>query len=80
MANHTSNSINPIPPDACQKGLPQLTPLAETYQNINQAPLAMVTIPLQPWETIYHPEFALQAGTIFSSLSLPFGRSGGKVL
>lgn len=80
MENKNSNSMKPIPPDACHKGLPQLSPLAEVYKNLNEAPLGMVYIPIQQWGDTYDDDFALQAGTIFPELNLPFGRSGGKIL
>lgn len=38
-------------------------------------PVAMAYVPFQPWEKIYDQEQALQAGTVFPSLNLPF--SGG---
>lgn len=34
--------------------------------------LAMGMIPVQPWETPYTPEKALNRGTIFPKLDLPF--------
>ena len=41
-------------------------------------PLASVFAPLQEFSEIYDPENALERGTIFKELDLPFGRSGGK--
>ncbi len=35
-------------------------------------PLAITTIPVQPWETPYEQQIALKQGTIFPSLDLPF--------
>ncbi len=35
-------------------------------------PLAMAYVPMQPWEKTYGPEEALQAGTVFPGLDLPF--------
>ena len=34
--------------------------------------VAMTYVPMQPWEEPYDPETGLAAGTIFSSLDLPF--------
>lgn len=34
--------------------------------------LAMGMIPVQPWETPYAPDVALDRGTIFPKLDLPF--------
>lgn len=41
-------------------------------------PLAIVTIPMQPWEQPYDPETALKHGTVFPSLNLPFYVTGGE--
>lgn len=39
--------------------------------------LAMAYVPSQPWEELYESEEALQRGTIFRQLDLPFeGRRG----
>lgn len=34
--------------------------------------LAMASVPVQQWETLYNPETALAKGTIFPCLDLPF--------
>lgn len=34
--------------------------------------LAMASVPVQSWETLYAPDVALMKGTIFPSLDLPF--------
>lgn len=41
-------------------------------QDFENWPLAMAYVPMQPWEEPYPQEQALQAGTIFPSLDLPF--------
>ncbi len=41
-------------------------------------PLAITTVPVQPWEEPYDPIKALGAGTIFPSLDLPFYLTGGE--
>ena len=38
----------------------------------NEKVLAMGMIPVQPWETPYAPDVALDRGTIFPKLDLPF--------
>ena len=40
--------------------------------------LAIATIPMQPWEEPYDACKALQAGTIFPGLDLPFYVTGGE--
>lgn len=40
-------------------------------------PLAIATIPMQPWETPYEPAKGLKQGTIFPSLDLPFYAAEG---
>lgn len=47
--------------------------------NPDVIPLAIATIPMQPWETPYEPAKGLKQGTIFPSLDLPFyAIEGGK--
>ena len=41
-------------------------------------PLAMVYSPCQAWRDAYAPEVALERGTLFSELDLPFEPSGCK--
>jgi hypothetical protein len=41
-------------------------------------PLAIASIPMQPWEQPYNPQTALKHGTIFPSLNLPFYVTGGE--
>ena len=38
--------------------------------------LAIATVPMQCWRLTYSPEKALQAGTMFAELNLPF--KGGR--
>lgn len=40
-------------------------------------PLAMAYVPWQEWRNIYNQEKALQRGTIFEELDLPFQGRGG---
>lgn len=47
---------------------------------IRQAALAIASIPVQPWETLYDPEKALKQGTAFPCLDLPFFKTGGESL
>lgn len=39
---------------------------------LGSLPLAMAYVPFQRWKTIYSLERALQAGTVFPELDLPF--------
>lgn len=39
---------------------------------INELPLAMAYVPMQKWRKIYKNEVALERGTIFKELDLPF--------
>lgn len=41
-------------------------------------PLAIVTVPMQPWEEPYDACRALKTGTIFPCLDLPFYVTGGE--
>jgi len=42
-----------------------------------ELPLAMTYMPIQVWRNVYAPCDALQAGTIFAELDLPFYGKGG---
>lgn len=50
--------------------------LAEPTETVH---LAIVTIPMQPWEQPYDPVTALKNGTIFPCLNLPFFETGGEM-
>ena len=39
---------------------------------IDSLPLAMAYVPMQKWKTIYNNDVALNRGTIFPELDLPF--------
>ncbi|WP_320938051.1 spore coat associated protein CotJA [Enterocloster lavalensis] len=41
-------------------------------------PLAIATVPMQPWETPYNAATALKQGTIFPCLDKPFYVTGGE--
>lgn len=60
----------------CQNGCG----VACTGWGLNDHPVAMVYSPCQPWADVYKPEIALERGTLFKSLDLPFeaaSRRGG---
>ena len=40
-------------------------------------PLAIATVPIQPWETPVSPAVGLKQGSIFPGLALPFFKEGG---
>lgn len=42
-------------------------------------PLAIASIPIQPWEVPSAPASGLKQGSIFPSLVLPFFKEGGNV-
>ena len=39
---------------------------------LDDLPLAMSYVPMQKWEDIYAPAMALDRGTLFAKLDLPF--------
>lgn len=39
---------------------------------LDELPLAMAYVPKQKWKKLYEPDVALERGTIFSELDLPF--------
>ena len=46
-------------------------------QGAVQLPLAMAYVPMQGWSQTYDPAVALQRGTVFPELDLPFMVIGG---
>lgn len=45
----------------------------------DQLCIAIVSMPMQPWEQPYDPAAALKNGTIFPCLNLPFYVTGGEM-
>lgn len=43
----------------------------------DRLPLAIATVPIQPWETPSSPAAGLKQGSIFPGLVLPFFKEGG---
>lgn len=39
---------------------------------LDELPIAMAYVPLQKWRNVYDPDVALERGTLFSELDLPF--------
>ena len=39
---------------------------------LDELPLAMAYVPMQKWEDLYVPSMALDRGTLFAKLDLPF--------
>ena len=39
---------------------------------LDSLPLAMSYVPMQKWEDLYAPPMALERGTLFAKLDLPF--------
>ena len=46
--------------------------------HLNNFPIAMAYVPMQQWRKIYSNEVALDRGTIFEELDLPFMGRGGE--
>lgn len=44
--------------------------------DIDDLPLAMAYVPMQRWEKLYDPATALDRGTLFCKLDLPFVGKG----
>ena len=49
-------------------------PAADASSCIDRFPLAMAYVPMQIWRMVFSPEKALEQGTIFQELDLPFMR------
>jgi hypothetical protein len=58
---------------SCDCETPKRSPATPT----EFVPLAIATVPMQPWEQPYDPAAALKNGTIFPCLNLPFYVTGG---
>ena len=39
---------------------------------LDSLPIAMAYVPIQKWQRLYEPDVALERGTLFSELDLPF--------
>ncbi len=70
MVNNRNSSRRPINSRNMQGMVPQMS----DYNNldIENMPIAMAYVPFQQWRNIYEPRQALQRGTIFKELDLPF--------
>jgi len=49
-----------------------LSPKVNGMMPLDSLPLAMGYVPVQKWENLYDPETALDRGTLFCCLDLPF--------
>lgn len=68
------------PKDCSELGIPKLPcDHGENKANINP-PLAMAYVPMQCFRELYDHNCALQVGTIFKELDLPFYGIGGVLL
>ena len=68
------------PKDCSQAGIPSL-PCDTGEKNSHLAPsLAMAYVPVQQFRDLYDADYALQIGTIFRELDLPFYGIGGTLL
>jgi hypothetical protein len=56
----------------------EIKEMKEMEENIDNFPLAMAYVPIQKWKNIYANDVALNRGTIFSDLDLPFLGCGGE--
>ena len=41
-------------------------------QRLDDLPIAMAYVPMQKWQKLYDPDVALDRGTLFCELDLPF--------
>ena len=41
-------------------------------KKLRDLPIAMAYVPIQQWQQIYEPDVALERGTAFAELDLPF--------
>ncbi|MEG0962987.1 MAG: spore coat associated protein CotJA [Lachnospiraceae bacterium] len=55
----------------------QIRPCPDKPDSLKSMPLAMAYVPWQTFNHVYDPDKALQCGTIFPELNLPFYGKGG---
>lgn len=79
FGNRSGNNRYVIPETCnCQNGNHQTENRSRCDRSRSaDMPLAMAYIPWQKWQDIYDAEKALQRGTIFEELDMPFERRGG---
>ena len=76
-AMNTRNTCRPMPPGNCsyrdmEKMMQKDGCGYKKTRYLEDMPLAMAYVPFQVWRDLYQPDEALQAGTIFKELNLPF--------
>lgn len=57
--------------------LPATMPTNTYMQDAKPLPIAMAYVPMQGWSQTYDPSVALQRGTVFPELDMPFMAIGG---
>ena len=70
MVNNRNSSRRPINSRNMRNMVPQMSDCSNL--NIENMPIAIAYVPFQQWQNIYEPRQALQRGTIFKELDLPF--------
>jgi hypothetical protein len=75
----TPQNLNTMPKDTPAKGIPCL-PFDNQETPAAELPLAMVVIRKQCFKDLNLPDEALNAGTLFKELDLPFYGTGGALL
>jgi hypothetical protein len=72
--NKPPSNISPAKPDKSPSGIsPTIPEKGDSVCNaVNSCPLAMAYVPWQSWNQVYEPPKALERGTLFPELDLPF--------
>lgn len=68
------------PKDCAQDGIPTLPCDSGEKNSLVSPSLGMAYVPMQQFKDLYDTDYALQAGTIFQELDLPFYGTGGVLL
>lgn len=78
MPDKGPNNISPTMPNKGPNNISPVNPIAgESVCNaVNSCPLAMAYVPWQSWNQTYDPPKALDRGTLFPELDLPFFGGG----
>ncbi len=68
------------PKDCSKSGIPTLPCDSGEKEALSAPSLAMAYIPVQQFKELYEPDYALEVGTLFKELDMPFYGIGGTLL
>ncbi|WFR57435.1 spore coat associated protein CotJA [Anaerocolumna sp. AGMB13025] len=78
--NIVQADLNIAPKDCSQSGIKSLPCDTGERNSLYTPSLGMAYVPMQQYKELYDADYALQVGTIFKELDLPFYGIGGTLL